>query len=136
MRLLVIAFVSAWLTASEAAAQDGPNSWWSHNGSVVELRAQGNARVFSYAIPRQGLPAQPGDTLFHGRRSGSSYSGTAYLFSSRCGVIGYSVSGFVSANQRKVQLRGRAPRRDANCRIVSYSADVLTFEFIPNPELW
>jgi hypothetical protein len=135
MRLLLIAMVSACY-AHEAAAQDGPDSWWSHNGSVVELRARGDARVFSYAIPRDGVPARAGDTLFHGRRTGSNYSGTAYLFSSRCGVIGYSVSGTVSASQRRVVLRGRAPQRDNNCRIVGYTADVLTFEFIPNPELW
>lgn len=135
IRHLLIAAAGAGL-ATEAAAQEGPHSWWSHNGSVVELRAQGSARTFSYAIPRTGLPARTGDILFNGRRSGSKYSGTAYLFSSSCGIIGYSVIGSVSANQRRVVLRGRAPRRDSTCLIVGYTEDVLTFEFIPNPELW
>jgi len=107
---------------------------WDHNGSVMSLYANGANRQFVYYSPRAGLPVSSGSTVFKGVKSGDTYSGTAYAFSSRCGAIGYSVSGTVSPDQRSVTVYGQKPSRlDRNCRATEYSPDELVFTFIdPN----
>jgi hypothetical protein len=96
----------------------------------VMLSANGANRQFNYAIPKPGLPVASGTLLFAGRKSGDNYSGTAYVFSERCGASGYSVSGPVAPDQRSVTMYGKAPRTDASCRVVGYRDDVLVFNFI------
>jgi hypothetical protein len=89
-----------------------------------------------YAAPRPGLPVSPGTLLFSGKRSGNIYSGTAYVFSARCGARGYSVSGLVGADDRSVTLYGRAPLVDSTCKTATYRDDTLVFnlqEPITNP---
>ena len=102
---------------------------WDHNGSVVTLYANGASRQFLYSVPRAGLPVTSGTVLFNGTKSGDSYSGTAYAFSSRCGNVTYTVSGPVSADQRSVTMYGKKPRRNAACRVVDYEDDALVFNF-------
>jgi hypothetical protein len=104
-------------------------SLWDHNGSIVVLEAHGSIRKFYYQNPRIGLSVTPGALLFEGRRTENRYSGTAFLFLKNCEPIGYAVRGPVSQDQRRITLRGKAPRRDANCNVVSYRDDVLRFEF-------
>lgn len=106
-------------------------SLWEHNGSLLRLRADGRRRVFVYLRPRAGVPARSGDVLFDGERNGSAYRGTAYLFSSQCGRIGYAVAGSVAPDDRHVALRGNAPVRDRrSCGLVGYSNDQLVFRFV------
>lgn len=106
-------------------------SLWEHNGSLLRLRAEGRRRVFVYLQTRAGVPARPGDVLFDGERNGSAYRGTAYLFSSQCGRIGYAVAGPVAPDDRSVALRGDAPVRDRrSCGLVGYSSDQLVFRFV------
>jgi hypothetical protein len=121
-RFLVLLFVF-WST--EALAK----SLWEHNGSAVSLEADGQFRRFHYDTPRIGLSVEPGTLLFHGLRRGSSYIGTAYVFSETCGSIGYPVMGPVSADQRKITLFGEAPVRDADCKIVRFRTDGLVFTY-------
>ena len=125
------------LGAGEVLGQDWNQSYniWNHNGSVVFLELQGSNRKFYYLRPRPGIAAegvQPGTLLFAGTRSGHNYVGTAYIFSARCGPIGYPVRGSLS-NLDFIRLVGRAPRRDANCNVVSYFDDVLIFTVIDDP---
>lgn len=108
----------------------GATSLWNHNGSVVELRASGNAREFYYAEPRKSLPVAPGTLLFTGKREGNIYTGQAYVFSSRCGPRSFAVMGPVSDDERTVTLYGRAPRRNANCEIVGSRDEVLIFSYL------
>lgn len=105
-------------------------SYWEHNGSIMALEASGASRTFSYQQPRSGLPVASGTVLFEGRRDGESYSGTAYLFSSRCGAIAYAVTGTVSPDERGVTMYGNAPSRDARCQVVGYKQDILQFNFL------
>jgi hypothetical protein len=106
-------------------------SLWEHNGSLLRLRADGRRREFVYLQTRAGVPARPGDVLFDGERNGSAYRGTAYLFSSQCGRIGYAVAGSVAPGDRHVALRGNAPVRDRrSCRLVGYASDQLVFRFV------
>lgn len=106
---------------------------WNHNGSVMRLEAEGNMRRFVYDEPRPGMVrqgARPGDVVFEGNRNRMTYSGTAYIFSKRCGRVAYPVSGKVAADQKAVVMIGRAPRLDRNCNVKSYRRDRLSFELI------
>jgi hypothetical protein len=114
-------FGMVFVTAGHAA------SLWDHNGSIVSLEASGADRKFYYQTPRAGMPVSPGTLLFEGRRNGNRYSGTAYIFSKACGSQGYAVSGNVSADDRRVTMQGKAPRRDTACRVIGYRDDVLVF---------
>lgn len=108
------------------------NSLWTHNGSIIGLTAAGAERQLYYSQPRPGMVkngAKPGDLLFEGRRAGAAITGTAYVFSERCGKAGYSVTGAVSKDQRTIRLNGDAPRRDDNCNIVGTRKDVLVFVY-------
>lgn len=117
----------------ERVQYGAPSSYWSHNGSMMYLTAQGNYRAFYYDQPRRGMRqacAQPGSLLFDGVKVGESYQGTARLFSCRCGVITYPVSGPVQRSGRRVVLYGSAPRRGRNCQITGYRNDTLVFDFV------
>lgn len=107
-------------------------SLWNHNGSTMVLEAIGITRRFLYTKPRKGMRAAgvaPGAVLFEGRREGDRYIGTAYVFSRACGATPYDVAGQVSGDEREVVMYGNAPRVDAQCRIVGYRNDVLTFVY-------
>jgi hypothetical protein len=122
------AALSLFLLVVPVAAQS--QSLWEHNGSIVSLQADGANRQFTYSSPRAGLPVTSGTLLFSGRKSGDTYSGTAYLFSNKCGTIGYAVQGPVSNSDKTVTMYGKKPRRDGSCRVVSSDeVDVLVFNF-------
>lgn len=110
------------------------DSCWDHNGSLMRLKASGNARAFYYEVPRQAIAAQgvrSGTLLFDGVKSGDWYSGTARVFSRACpgAPLEYSVEGPVGANQTKVTLRGtREIYRD--CRPTGrFQTDTLVFNY-------
>jgi hypothetical protein len=106
---------------------------WMHNGSIMELVADGAVRKFLYTEPREGMRRQgvtPGTLLFEGRKDGDRYSGTAFIFSKRCGRFFYEVSGEVTEGQRRVIVRGQAPRLNAKCNVTSHRDDELVFDYI------
>lgn len=119
---------------SNSAAPEGYDevSVWEHNGALLRLQASGQRRMFVYSQPRAGVPAAPGDILFHGERRGPIYRGTAYLFSSQCGRIGFAVEGNVHSDDRQVTLHGNAPRRDRNCRVIGSQPNQLVFRYVRN----
>ncbi|MBX9926591.1 MAG: hypothetical protein K2Y05_09545 [Hyphomicrobiaceae bacterium] len=106
---------------------------WLHNGSKLRLEATGNARRFLYVEPRRAMlevGATPGGVVFEGTRTGSAYSGTAYVYSRQCGRTGYAVSGTVSEDDRVVRLTGNAPILADDCRPTSTKPDTLVFTFV------
>lgn len=111
-----------------------PSSLWDHNNSLMGLYADGAARVFRYQNPRRAMKkegVQPGTLLFQGQKSGANYSGTAFVFSRRCGAIPYPVNGTASNDERQITLYGRAPSGlDSDCRPIAYRQDVLEFSFL------
>lgn len=125
------------VTGIASAHAQEPSSRWDHNGSEVGLYPAGNDRIFRYTVPRIGLEevgVVPGTVLFVGRRSVETYSGQAYVFSSRCGPQAYFVSGTVSEDQRTVTLIGDAPiRYDSQCVATATRPDTLVFTFIEPP---
>jgi hypothetical protein len=114
-------------------AQEEPALLWNHNGSSVNLVAQGRSRKFFYDQPRSGMlsaGARSGSMIFDGEAVGQQYRGTAYIFTSRCGQFPYPVTGPILDDYRRVELRGQAPRVDDNCHITGYIDDLLEFQLI------
>src|SRR5215218_5703329 len=115
-RLLVpAAVIFIVLHAATASAE----SIWTHNGSEMRLRADGDRRTFVYERPRAGIAGQGverGTVLFEGSISGEAgnYTGTAYVFSARCGKQAYAVTGELQNDGRQILLFGKAPRRDSS----------------------
>src|SRR5262249_42775322 len=107
---LVLAVI--WLDGGASAAYAEPEpTLWSHNGSVLYLVAKGNVREFYYKQPRPGMiqaGAYPGALLFRGRSISHQYSGTAFVFDSRCGQLPYQVDGPILDNYERKVLRGLA----------------------------
>lgn len=105
-------------------------SVWNHNGSTMRLTAQGAQRQIAYERPRSGMRkrgVRKGDVLFEGVRDGEIYSGTAYIFTRRCGKVGYDVLGTVRNNETQIVMRGNAPRFNASCKKVGSRPDKLVF---------
>lgn len=114
----------------------GVSSYWHHNGSVMALLKGGepgaNFRAFVYAEPRaslQGVGVDVGSILFAGTTpDGSSYRGQARTYS--CGTRLYEVTGFVSEDGRRIELKGKAVRFDKLCNPVGFRDDILVFDFL------
>jgi hypothetical protein len=110
-------------------------SRWMHNGSVVTLAADGAKREFYYFEPHKGLinvGVKPGTLLFSGRRSGPTYSGTAYIFNKHCGPVAYQVTGRVADDDQQVTMEGQAPIVDGNCKVILTKPDTLIFSYQKN----
>jgi hypothetical protein len=74
--------------------------------------------------------ARKGTLLFKGRIEGRSYIGEAHVFSSNCGPMAYPVEGTVSADFTRIELTGRAPRRNSNCVNTGWRDDRLVFTYL------
>ena len=111
-----------------------PASFWDHNGSVMALYAVGDGRVFRYQEPRIGMRQEgvvSGAVRFEGTKTGNTYSGTAFVFSRRCGAHPFHVSGPASEEEREIIMYGTAPAGfDAACRPTVYSKHVVNFTFL------
>jgi len=118
---------------SENHAGSASSPLWEHNGSLMRLVATGASRKFFYESPRQGLGEvgiEKGSLLFEGTKNGDNYAGTAYVYSRRCGRIGFAVSGPVAPDQRSVTVYGQAPIRAENCLPGGYRNETLSFTFL------
>ena len=83
LKTLIFSLVAltAWPVVAHA------DSCWNHNGSLMRLKANGNARAFYYENPRSVLAnagVVRGTLLFDGAKNGNRYDGTARRFSTRC----------------------------------------------------
>jgi hypothetical protein len=119
--------------AAGIAGQFASAPIWAHNGSLMELEADGAARAFRYFEPREGLQRvgiETGTVLFTGQKHDNSYSGTAYTFTSRCGKFPFRVSGPVSSDSLTVKMSGQKPRIDPrSCSVLGHDEETLVFEF-------
>jgi hypothetical protein len=123
-------------SASPSIAANAPPqpSLWDHNGSIVRLEAKGNSRKFIYEVPRQGLldvGVRQGTLLFEGvNNSGTTYSGTAYIFPRNCRASPYLVDGPIINDGQTVVLKGQAPLIDPQtCRPTGTVEDTLVFNY-------
>jgi predicted aspartyl protease len=133
---LVLSIV--WFDGARTATwADQEPTLWSHNDSVLYLVAKGTSREFRYKEPRPGMlqvGAYPGALLFRGQSINHRYSGTAFIFHSRCGPIPYQVSGPILDGYERVLLTGQAPLVGPDCRITGYMDDALEFRLIKTLE--
>jgi hypothetical protein len=115
-------------------------SIWNHNGSTMMLSVDAKLVVFTYLQPRSVIAAQgveSGTVLFSGQRSRSGenddwgYTGTAYIFSARCGKHAFAVKGTDMWDPfPKITLEGKAPRIDQQtCRQIGEREETLLFEY-------
>lgn len=125
------ASVDASGTAAAPAPVTASAKLWAHNGSLMRLVAEGAARTIVYEKPRDGIEkagAVAGSTLFEGTRTGAGYTGTAYIFVAGCKPQAYAVSGSISKDDRRITLRGNAPKISAKCKAQGTKADTLVFD--------
>lgn len=109
--IAAIAFAVLALATSIASAEP---TIWEHNDSRVALYRDGARVVFRYLAPKPDiakLGVTRGTLLFDGLRAGSVISGTAHVFSSRCGALPYPVAGEVSANHTESDRIGAIAER-------------------------
>jgi hypothetical protein len=104
-----------------------------HNGSLMEMQVcDGGVMTISYVRPRPGMAkqgARNGSLLFDGVEGpGGVITGQSRLFSARCGVVPYAVSGGMQGNT--IVLNGTAPIRGNGCRTVRYRQDNLVFTLV------
>lgn len=120
---------------AEGSNENRGGSRWMHNGSVVTLASEGAKREFYYFVPHKGLDhvgVRPGTLLFSGKRSGSTYSGTAFIFNKHCGPLAYQVAGEVSSDDHQVTMEGQAPIVDGSCKTTTTKPDTLIFSYRGN----
>ena len=125
------AMFALWSFTPQAHASACANDRYMHNGSVMEVQiCDGGSLTISYAQPRPGMAkvgARPGSLLFNGViGTNGVISGQSRLFSARCGVIAYDVTGMQQGGDTYV-MNGTAPIRGKGCRIVRYRQDNLVF---------
>ena len=123
----------------DPVAAYGVTSFWSHNGSVMGMVEDAQTRKFIYLKPRSKLKKigiETGTLLFkgflpHGSRSIDGYSSS---FSTECGTYFYDVSGSISANERRIVLKGGAPRFNSRCQQSGTRRDTLVFDYLGSVE--
>lgn len=126
-----LTFIGLLLIAQSAVA----DSYWNHNGSVMRLVADGNARYFYYDSPSDKMAeagVYPEQVLFEGRKNGNKYHGTARVFSKYCHEpLTYSVSGSVSPDQKRITLTGTRESYASGCRPTGkITKDTLVFTYL------
>ena len=121
---------TAW--ASTAICE--PVSLWNSNGSVMSMEVVGAEHVFRYQEPRIGMRQAgvvSGTLRFKGTRSGDAYTGTAFVFSRRCGAHPFRVTGTISEDKREIEAFGSAPGGfDAACRPLAFHTDGVRLSFL------
>lgn len=117
-----------------AAVRPGGSAIWVHNGSLMRLETDGDTRRFHYELPRTGMVqagAKPGDVVLEVRRTGATYSGTAYVYSKNCGRTAYLVSGRAGTSESRIVVEGKVPRHGDDCKPRSFWRDRLQFDHVP-----
>ncbi len=109
-------------------------SLWCHNGSVMGLVEDGNARKIVYYKPKSdGLAdtVRSDPVLIEGTVDGGPGTGKARHYSSRCGNRQYDVTGTTAADNKSITLTGE---RDSfpgkTCSEVKRVSEKLEFAFV------
>jgi hypothetical protein len=119
---------------SEAPVPSG--SYWKSANSIMQLEARGINRKFFFYKPSGAelkAGAKAGSLRFDGQISGKGYTGTAFLYSEKCGRSAFQVSGEIENDDSRVILSGRAPHVDSNCRKIGRTDQTLIFDFMDTP---
>lgn len=123
----ILVSASVLFSASAVSALDQLPITWNHNGSFMLSSQDGKDVTINYSRPKSGMRSvgvNNGTTLFYGTRNRNNViTGTAYVFSNRCGGTPYQVSGsvFPYGSNYRIELFGPAPILDGSCNIVGYA---------------
>jgi hypothetical protein len=123
------------ISVSSSYAALAGESVWLHNGSTIRWVSDGDSRRAYYVRPRAGLEQIgifPGQLLFDGFRRGSMVAGQAHTFKPGCPPLHFSVSANL-LSETTIDLRGRAPRREAGCVVTSFVETELQFDYAQTP---
>lgn len=106
------------LLPAPAFAEPYAPAFFNHNGSVVELKQDGNHVEIRYTDVRPGLPVRRNALLFTGTiDAGNNYVGTAFTFKRGCAPAPYAVAG--RDMNGDVVLIGAAPHWDrGSCAVL------------------
>lgn len=131
---LIAAGLAGLVLAAGGAAPARADSCWTHNGSLMRLKARGNERWFVYEVPRQGMRdvgVRRGTLLFNGRKQGEWYSGLARVFSAACpgAPLEYYVEGPVLQNPLRVVLYGTREVHSGCAPTGQIASDELVFVY-------
>jgi peptidyl-prolyl cis-trans isomerase C len=108
-------------------------SLWLHKGARMRLAVIGDRVRIEFEAPSEALAKQgiePGSPIFQGKRAGLSYTGEAFAYSPQCGSRPFPVEGEASADERRLELRGKAPNMDAGCNVTGTRDEVLAFRTV------
>lgn len=106
---------------------------WLHNGSAMRVEVEDRTVRFYFDTARPGADdaqvAGRKRPLFEGRNvSETSYAGSAFAYSPKCGEVPYEVKGSASPDGSRLELRGQRPEFDDKCGISQQTAETLVFE--------
>jgi hypothetical protein len=130
--------------SNEATSKDSPpsedpapaGSYWKHGSSIMRLEATGLSRKFFFYKPSDDqleAGAKAESLRFDGQISRKGYTGTAFLYSDKCGRSAFQVSGQIESNESRVILSGRSPQVDRDCREIGGSDQKLVFDLMETP---
>lgn len=108
-------------------------SIWTYNGSVMGLAKYNDERALLYLEPKDslaGIGIGQGSPLFEGKSGdGTSYTGWGFAYPERCDQR-YKVTGKVSGDNKRIVLKGKAPKYDDDCQLVGTRDVSMTFDFL------
>jgi hypothetical protein len=103
----------------------GRQEEWILNNSIMIMKSDGNMLQFFYKHPRDELREygiREGTLNFEGTLAGTALSGLSYIYSQRCGQVGFHAEGTFDSNY--VVLFGIAPSGfDDRCQATSSRND-------------
>lgn len=112
-------------------------SLWQHNCSIMGMVAHDDTgeRQFVYFQPKQSLAGVVASEpiLFAGKSEAGTITGLAKVYSAKCGVASFAVTGTVSQASENpvIVLRGKRPQRDSeSCSVISTTDEILEFTFL------
>jgi TPR repeat protein len=120
-------------------ANQGPapaGTYWKHSNSIMRLEATGLGRKFFFYKPSDAelqAGAKAESLRFDGHISGNGYTGTAFLYSDKCGRSAFQVLGQIENNESRVILSGKSPQVDGDCREIGRSDQKLVFDLLNTP---
>jgi hypothetical protein len=106
----------------------GQQVLWNIDSSAVSEESTATELRMVFRTPGGDYAAQgaaAGAALFEGSRNGARVTGIAWSFTARCAAESYEVAGSFSTDEKVLALTGRAPVRDAACKITSFQDKTL-----------
>lgn len=107
---------------------------WCHNGSLMGLVEEGEARKLVYFKPRNddlGAAVKNDPVLVEATVSGTQWTGKARHYSARCGNRQFDIAGAAAADGKRLDVTGKRDSfTGATCDAVTKVTEDLAFTFV------